>query len=122
MISKILNDYKTFSDSVINKIEFYDQKYDSGELIELSKIHLFSYNWNIDKFEDIILTFENIEEFRFIKQRKMSSTVITDALLKYENGEIVFDFFPKQYSGSLLEIDPYSDFLIRCEKIYLEKI
>ncbi|UPQ75707.1 hypothetical protein [Chryseobacterium nepalense] len=122
MISIILNDYKTFSDSVINKIEFYDKKNDSGEWIELSKIHLFSYNWSNDKFENIILTFENIEEFRFIKQRKMSSTVITDALLKYENGEIVFDFFPKQYSGSLLEIDPYSDFLIRCEKIYLEKI
>ncbi|WP_066440682.1 hypothetical protein [Chryseobacterium sp. CCH4-E10] len=122
MISKILNDYKTFSDSVIDKIEFYNQKYDLGELIELSKIHLFSYNWSIDKFENIILTFENIKEFRFIKQRKRSSTVITDALLKFENGEIVFDFFPKQYSDSLLEIDPNSDFLIRCEKIYLEKI
>lgn len=122
MISKILNDYKTFSDSVINKIEFYDKKNASGELIELSKIHLFSYNWNINKFENIILTFENIKEFRFIKHRKMSSTVITDALLKYENGEIIFDFFPNQYSDSLLEIDPHSDFLIRCEKIFLEKI
>lgn len=122
MIDEILEKYKTFSDTVINKI-VYNEHFKNKVYIKNCKIYLFSYNWLEDNYEDTILVFENIKEFRFIKRENMSSTVITDALLKSENGEIILDFFPKQYSDSILEIDyTDSDFLIRSESILLQKL
>lgn len=56
MIDLILSTYKTFSDSTISKIEYFQQ----GENNFTSKIcfvHMNSYNWDKDIFENIIFNF-----------------------------------------------------------------
>ncbi len=121
MIDLILSTYKTFSDSTISKIEYFQQ----GENNFTSKIccvYMNSYNWDKDIFENIILIFEKVILFNFKETENTSSLNVTDALLTYENSIITLDFFPHQFSNCSLQVNLHSDFLIKSEKIELKVI
>ncbi|HEY9261981.1 hypothetical protein, partial [Chitinophaga sp.] len=74
------------------------------------------YEW-----EKIKLIFSEILSFRFIENRKTSSTVINGALIKVDSEGILFDFFPLIYDAGLKE-NPDSDFIICCRELKYEKV
>ena len=104
MIDQILATYRTFSDSTIMKIEYFQQQEDNFTN-KICCVYINSYNWNKDIFENLVLTFKKVNFFRFKEIQNISSLNISDALLKYEKNEFILDFFPNLVSDFLLEIN-----------------
>lgn len=119
MIDEILSTYKTFSDSTIVKVEYCQKERDNFNA-KMCNVHLKSYNWHKDIFENIVLIFNNVIFFSFREIQNVSSLNITDALLKYEDSTITLDFFPHQFPDGVLEVDMASDFLIKAQKLELK--
>ncbi|PUB24727.1 hypothetical protein C8J95_1205 [Elizabethkingia sp. YR214] len=112
MIEQIKKDYKAFSDAVIQEFNYTNH---------ICKIYINLYNWTTDNRENIILLFENILLFKFFESIKINSTVISNALLKEENGIITLDFFPVYFNESRIEENKDSDFIIKSEKLEIIK-
>ncbi|MCT4296198.1 hypothetical protein [Elizabethkingia anophelis] len=116
MIEQIKKDYRSFSDAVIQGFNYFN-KTD----INSCEIYINLYNWTTNNRENIILLFENILLFKFFESIKINSTVISNALLKEENGIITFDFFPVYFNESRIEENKDSDFIIKSEKLEIIK-
>jgi hypothetical protein len=69
------------------------------------------------KWETIILIFNELLSIRFVENEKNSSTLINSALIKYENGILIFDFFPIIFGNLDLRENENSDFKIKCKEI-----
>lgn len=112
MVNKIKETYRLFSDSIIHKIEYTKTMENTICIVNMS-----SYNWLTQKYDKINIILEECSYISFFEDVKNNSTVITNALLKEEDGNIIFDFFPLYYSDIHIIENPNSDFKIKAKRI-----
>ncbi|WP_336717109.1 hypothetical protein [Chryseobacterium mucoviscidosis] len=116
MIEQIKNIYRSFSDSLISKIE-YNRSIENVTCV----VNISSYNWETSERDEISLIFEDCVFFKFFESSKINSTVITNALLNQNEDIIVFDFFPLYYSDDKILENPNSDFVIKSKGLKIIK-
>jgi len=120
MIEEIKRKYKNFGDATIFRIEYLPFDNESKELGKRLIMYLNCYNWEINEWEKIRLTFQNIMKLRLVEEKRQIS-VIFEALLIEENGRVVIDFFPNQKdSAGLLEENNNSDLSIHSKSIFYQ--
>jgi hypothetical protein len=113
MIKDIKEKYERFSDALILEIRY--ENLSDNRVVEVNMNCMNSkndYEW-----ETIKLIFNDILLFRFVENEKTSSTSIFAALLKEEDGIMVFDFFPLIYEELELKENENSDFIIKCRDV-----
>lgn len=115
MINNIKEKYHLFSDSVITKIQ-YNKSIENTICI----VGLRSYNWKTSEYDVIELVFEDCIYFRFFESTKITSTIVSNALLEKKDDIVIFDFFPLYYSDDKIIENPNSDFIIKCKNIQIK--
>ncbi|MCW3467940.1 hypothetical protein [Chitinophaga nivalis] len=116
MLKEIINKYEDFADALVLAMSFEIDVHsaDSKGKVEIM-IHCMNrerdYEW-----EKVKLIFEEVLSFRFIENRNTCSVVINTAMIRYEDNEIVFDFFPIILDADLKE-NTESDLIVKCRTI-----
>ena len=122
MVQKLKSTYKSFGDATISRIEYQINYFNQGK--EYSKdifVFINCYNWILNKWENLRLTFNKVSQIRFVETKQRPSTIIFEALINKIDDTIIFDFFPVQIDGEgSLKEDPNSDFSVRCKSIFYE--
>ncbi|WP_028888960.1 hypothetical protein [Tenacibaculum ovolyticum] len=115
MIRNVLNKYREFSDSLLVNILYNYNIDNSKSYIELT-LSCINVENNFS-YEKVKLIMKEIEEFILIEPYNADNKmVIKDALLKEENGLIIFDFDPIDHFD-YLEENPNSTFKIKSKQI-----
>lgn len=108
MINIIKDKYGEFSDSWVSKISIINN--------QIQLIITCANKVNDYKYETIQLTFNRIESYVINKKHFEDNYVVKDALLKEENGLIIFDFEPLDFFD-FLEENKDSTFKIICKEV-----
>lgn len=116
MLAEIKRVYGTLGDAVVHKIEYATTPEDGNT--KALHIHLHCLNWEIQKWQDIMLLCTNVTHFQFLENRKTQSCVVFEALLQQDPSGIVIDFYPIQVDGlGKLAADPQSSFSLHCQAL-----
>ncbi|GAB2699706.1 hypothetical protein GCM10027037_25430 [Mucilaginibacter koreensis] len=119
MIQEIKDKYRTFSDAVIEKIEY--QILSGSDTNKYLNAYITCFNWKTETWERVMFQFTDVKNIRLIETPRLSSSVIFEALLLQDDRNVIVDFFPIQVDGlGKLKEDPHSTFSIRCSKITYE--
>jgi hypothetical protein len=121
MITEIIGKYGNFADALVLGFSFESNVHSSFGKGEIEVFINCMNSENDFEWEKVKLVFEEVVCFRFIEHRNASSVVVNAALLKHDNDEIVFDFFPVILDQELIG-NPESDFVVRCKRIRYEVV
>lgn len=113
MLDEIIKKYENFSDGKISNINYHhDNNITSVEIILSCMNSLNEY-----KYEKIKIVFVDVRLVQFYEIENYTSIIINHALITYNNGIILFDFFPLIYKNNEFRENENSNFKIKCKEI-----
>jgi hypothetical protein len=122
MIVDIKEKYASFHDAVINEVCYSYEPRAGLKGLKRLKVSMVCFNWQNEQWENVLMIFDEVTEFRYIDTAKLTSLVVFEALLKENEHGVVMDFFPLQVGQDTLEEDPNSTFVVHCKGVILSTV
>jgi len=121
-MKELINKYGDFSDGLILRFDFQNiigNPYSKGDIQLLIRCMNAENDY---EFENIILYFKEVIEFKLIETIDNYSFVINPALITTENDIIIFDFLPITMNGTDYLENPNSTFMIKSKIVNYEVV